>query len=308
MFASLAVLAAAQQIVIPLGNPRQIEQPRAPIETAGPLFASQCNDWDDYDKPAPPVRIFGNTYLVGTCGISSILITDPAGDILIDGGTEKDAPLIAANIRRLGFRLTDVKYLLNSHEHFDHVGGLSELQRMTGAQLLTSAAAAPVLNSGMPGPGDPQAGLKDTFPAAHVDRTVGDGEQVRVGNTVVIAALTPGHTPGAITWHWGSCQSGVCRQIVYADSLTPASADNYRFSDHPAYLAAYRASIARVAALPCDILLTPHPSASDMVKRLQLAKVENENACRDYAASRTKMLDDRLAKENSSSPGRRGEP
>src|SRR6185437_10699227 len=144
-FASLFLALAAQQIVIPLGNPKVIEQPRAPIAIAGPMFASRCKDWDDYDKAAPPVRIFGNTYLVGTCGISSILITDPAGDILIDGGTEKDAPLIAANIRKLGFRVTDVKYLLNSHEHFDHVGGLAELQRLTGAQLLASAAAAPVI-------------------------------------------------------------------------------------------------------------------------------------------------------------------
>jgi len=297
MFVSLAILAAAQQVVIPLGNPKVIEQPRAPIEKSGPLFASECKDWDDYDKPAPPVRIFGNTYLVGTCGISSILITDPAGDILIDGGTDKDAPLIAANIRRLGFQPTDVRYLLNSHEHFDHVGGLAELQRLTGAQLLSSAAAAPVLSSGMPSPQDPQAALKQTFPAVHVDRIVNDGEQVRVGNTVVIALLTPGHTPGAVTWHWGSCQSGVCRQIVYADSLTSVSDKSYRFSDHPQYVELFRSSIAKVATLPCDILLTPHPSASDMVKRLQLARVEDPNACRDYAAKLTKQLDDRLAKE-----------
>jgi metallo-beta-lactamase class B len=298
MFVSLAFLAAAQQIVVPLGNPKQVEQPRAPIESAGPLFASQCKDWDDYAKPAPPVRIYGNTYLVGTCGISSILITDPAGDILIDGGPgDATADLIAANIRKLGFQLSDVKYLLHSHEHFDHVGGLAKLQRLTGAQLIASPEAAQVLNSGQPGQDDPQYGTAQSFPAAHVDRVVQDGEQIRLGNTVVIALATPGHTPGALTWHWGSCQNGVCRQIVYADSLTPVSGKTYRFSDHPAYLAAYRSSIAKIAALPCDILLTPHPSASDMVNRLGLARVENPNACRDYAAGLTKQLDDRLAKE-----------
>src|SRR6185503_18681906 len=294
MFASAALVAAAQilPIVVPLGNPHNIERPRAPIETAGPLFAYQCKDWDDDDKPAPPVRIFGNTYLVGTCGISSILITDPAGDILIDGGTENDADLIATNIRRLGFRVTDVKYLLGSHEHFDHAGGLAKLQRLTGAQILASPAAAAVINSGVPAAADPQAGVLKSFPPAHVDRIVQYGEMIRLGNTVVVPTMTPGHTAGAITWHWGSCQGGVCRQIVYADSLTPASDQTYRFTDHPAYVAAYRASIAKLAALPCDILLTPHPSASDMVNRLQRAKVENDNACRDYAASRTKMLDD----------------
>jgi len=299
MFASAALTAAAQvlPIVVPLGNPHNVERPRAPIETAGPLFAYQCKDWDDGDKPAPPVRIFGNTYLVGTCGISSILITDPAGDILIDGGTESDADLIAANIKALGFQLTDIKYLLNSHEHYDHVGGLAKLQRMTGAQLIASPAAAAVINSGSPSRDDPQFGIDHSFPPAHVDRLVNDGDQIRLGNTVLTAVSTPGHTPGAMTWHWGSCQGGVCRQIVYADSLTPASDETYRFGDHPAYVAAFRASIAKLAALPCDILLTPHPSASDMVNRLQRAKLENDNACRDYAASRTKMLDDRLAKE-----------
>jgi metallo-beta-lactamase class B len=247
------------------------------------------------------VRIFGNTYLVGTCGISSILITDPAGDILIDGGTEQDADLIADNIRRLGFQLTDIRYLLHSHEHYDHVGGLAKLQRLTGAQLIASPQAAAVLNSGTAGQDDPQYGINPSFAAAHVDRTVRDGEQIRLGNTVLVATATPGHTPGALTWHWGSCQSGVCRQIVYADSLTPVSSKTYRFSDHPAYLAAYRASIAKVAALSCDILLTPHPSASHMIDRLGLGKpLEDPNACRDYAAGLGKQLDDRLAKETAS--------
>jgi metallo-beta-lactamase class B len=301
MFASLAFAAAAQilPIVIPLQKPpSQIQHAVAPIEVAGPKFAALCKDWDEYDKPAPPVRIFGNTYIVGTCGVSAILITGTDGDILIDGGTEKDANLIAANITRLGFRLTDIKYLLHSHEHFDHVGGIAQLQRLTGAQLIASPAAAGVLNSGTASVDDPQSGINPPFPAAHVDRIVHDGEQVRLGNLVLTAITTPGHTPGALTWHWGSCQGGVCRQIVYADSLTPVSSDTYRFTDHPAYLAAYRASFPKVAALDCDILLTPHPSASHMIDRLAGREpLENENACRDYAAALGKKLDERLAKE-----------
>src|SRR6476620_7990369 len=114
--------AAAQllPIVVPLQKtPRQVERPVAPIQTAGPAFAAACKDWDEWDKPAPPVRIHANTYLVGTCGISSILITGNEGDILIDGGTEVGAGLIASNIRKLGFKLSDVKILLHSHEHAD---------------------------------------------------------------------------------------------------------------------------------------------------------------------------------------------
>jgi metallo-beta-lactamase class B len=297
MFVSLALL-AAQQIVVPLGKPPTvIEKPIAPIATEGPKFAQKCKDWDEWEKPAPPVRIFGNTYLVGTCGISSILIADPAGDILIDGGTEKDATLIADNIRSLGFRLTDVKYILNSHEHSDHAGGIAALQRLTGAKVVASPAQAAVLASGTASADDPQQGLSAPFPAAHVDRVVREGEQIRLGNTILRPVATPGHTPGALTWHWGSCEAGVCRQIVYADSLTPKSNDAYRFSAHPAYLAAYRASIAKLAALDCDILLSPHPSASQMVARLARAKVEDPSACRNYAADVAKQLDDRLAKE-----------
>lgn len=300
MFASLLAIGAAQllPIVVPFGKPQNIERPIAPIETYGPRFAAECKDSTDFEKPAPAVRIFGNTYLVGTCGISSILITDPAGDILIDGGTEADADYIADNIRSLGFRLTDVKYILNSHEHYDHVGGIAKLQKLTGAMVMTSAPAQVVLDSGMASTADPQQGILKPFPAAHVDQLVTDGQMVRLGNTVLIVTATPGHTPGALTWHWGSCDGGKCRQIVYADSLTPVSAPNYRFSDHPAYLAAFRASIAKVAALDCDILLTPHPSASDMVNRLARAQVEDRNACREYAAGLTKQLDERLAKED----------
>ena len=302
MFASFAFAAALAQafpIVIPLQKPpRQIERPVAPIETAGPAFAAAREGSDDFNKPAPPVRIHANTYLVGTCGISAILITGTQGDILIDGGTEAGADLIANNIKSLGFRLTDVKYLLHSHEHFDHVGGIARLQQLTGAQLLASPAAASVLNTGAPGPGDPQAGMHPPFPAARVDRVIKDGEMVLLGNLALTAVATPGHTPGALSWHWGSCDGGICRRIVYADSLTPISRGDYRFSDHPAYVAAYRASIAKVAALDCDILLTPHPSASKMIDRLAgRAPLEDSNACRDYAASLSKQLDERLAKE-----------
>lgn len=299
MFASLAFLAAAQGIVVPLGPaPRQIEQPRAPIETSGPLWASQCKDWDDWNKPAPPVRIHANTYLVGTCGISSILIVGSDGDILIDGGTAEGADLIAANIRKLGFKLSDIKFILHSHEHVDHVGGLAELQRLSGATVISSAAAAPVLRSGVASADDPQAGMNKPFPSVDVGRIVGDGDEVRLGNLMLTAMATPGHTPGALSWRWVSCDGGVCRTIVYADSLTPVSRDDYRFSDHPAYLAAYRASLAKIAASPCDILLTPHPSASHLRDRLALGKpLLDTNACRDYAAALTKQLDARLAKE-----------
>lgn len=302
MSVSLALAAAAAQvlpIVVPLQKPPpQVERPRAPIEAMGPQWASTCEGSDDYDKPAPPVRIHGNTYLVGSCGISSILIAGDRGHILIDGGTEADAGIIAANIRYLGYRAQDIRFILTSHEHYDHVGGIAQLQRMSGAAVVTSAPAAGVIASGKPSGDDPQVGLSKPFPAAEVGRIVADGEQVRLGNLMITAIATPGHTAGAMSWRWVSCDGGVCRTIVYADSLNPISNDSYRFSDHPAYVQAFRASIARIAESPCDILLTPHPGASDMPKRLAAGTpLLDEEACKAYAATRSGQLEERLAKE-----------
>jgi metallo-beta-lactamase class B len=304
MFASLLApaLLAAAQISLPLGpTPRHIEQPRAPIDSAGPRWALECKDSDGPDawvKPAPPVRIHANTYLVGTCGISSILIVGDQGDILIDGGPETAADLIAANIRNLGFRVQDIRIILSSHEHYDHVGGISKLQRLSGATVMASAPAAKTLAAGVPAADDPQSGDTKPFPPVDVGRVISDREEVRLGNLMVTAMTTPGHTPGATSWRWISCDGGVCRTIVYADSLSPISSSKYRFSDHPQTVAAFRASIAKIAASPCEILLTPHPGASDMPRRLALGQpMFDSDACKTYAAARSRDLDERLAKE-----------
>jgi metallo-beta-lactamase class B len=218
--------------------------------------------------------------------------------VLIDGGTERGADLIADNIRALGFRLSDIKYLLHSHEHLDHVGGIARLQQLTGATLVASAPAERVLNTGVASTDDPQAGMHKPFPAASVGRVIADGGEVRLHDLNLSAMATPGHTPGALSWRWESCDGGVCRTMVYADSLSPVSRDDYRFSDHPDYLAAYRASIAKVAASRCEILLTPHPSASAMKERITGKQPLFDPAgCRNYAASLTQRLDARLAEE-----------
>jgi metallo-beta-lactamase class B len=169
---------------------------------------------------------------------------------------------------------------------------------MTGATLVASAPAERVLNTGLPSADDPQAGMHKPFPAAQVGRVIGDGGDVLIGNIRVFAMTTPGHTPGALSWRWESCEGAVCRTMVYADSLSPISRDDYKFSEHPDYLATYRASIAKIAASPCEILLTPHPSASAMKERMtgELPLFDPEG-CRNYAAKQSKNLDDRLAEE-----------
>jgi metallo-beta-lactamase class B len=304
MFASLFLLAAAQ-LSIPLGKPRVIEQPKAPIERSGPLWASQCKDFDDWDKAGPPVRIHGNTYYVGTCGISAILITGNEGHILIDGATEAGAETIARNIERLGFNVRDVRYILASHEHFDHAGGISALQQQSKASLLASPRATPVFTSGRADRDDPQAGMHKPFPTASVDGALFDGQRIRLGNLMVEVLATPGHTPGAMSYRWISCDGGVCRTIVYADSLTPVSRDDYRFSDRPEYLKAFRASIAKIDATECDIVLSPHPSSSKLRDRFARGeRLLDPEGCKTYAAALTKQLDERLAKEKAAKPAR----
>lgn len=299
MFVStLAVAIALQQISIPLGRAQKVERFPAPLATFGPAFARTCEENDEWDKSAPPVRIHGNTYLVGTCGISAILITGPGGHVLIDSGTESGAEVVAANIRRLGFSLSDVRWITHSHEHHDHVGGLARLQQLTGAEVAASAQAAAVLRSGVASDGDPQKGMHGPMAPVLVDRIVGHGDKLRLGPIQLTAVATPGHTSGALSWQWVSCDGGVCRTLVFADSLTPVSRDDYRFSDHPEVIAGFREGIARVAALECDIILSPHPSATNMIRRLGgKAALFDPKGCSDYAAMRTKQLDERLAKE-----------
>lgn len=260
-------------------------------------WAAQCRDDSGWDDPGPPFRVFGNTYYVGTCGIASVLVAGDHGHMLIDSGTERGADLVAANIRALGFDPADVKMLLMSHEHGDHIGGMARLQQLTGARLLTSPQAGKTMASGKLSQDDPQfAGVPAQTPAG-VDGDVHDAVPVTLGTLSLMPMATPGHTPGATSWQWRSCEGAACRTIVYADSLSPVSSDGYKFGDHPAYLAEYRRSLARLAQLDCEILITPHPSASGMRDRLLEGDLEDATACKAYADSRTQMLDARLAEE-----------
>ncbi|WP_044564158.1 subclass B3 metallo-beta-lactamase [Azospirillum sp. B4] len=275
----------------------------APAFAADPQPAATCPEGADWNMPAAPLHIHADTWYVGTCGLSAILITSPQGHVLIDGATEKAGAMIEANIRALGFRVEDVRIILNSHEHFDHAGGIAQLQRDSGATVLAMPAAATALEHGKGDRGDPQFLSIDAFPAIQNVKRLRDGEVVTLGPIRLTAHATPGHTPGATTWTWDSCQDGRCHHMVYADSLSAYTDDVYRYSDeaaHPGVLARFRQAIAAVAALPCDILLTPHPDASAMWKRLGPAATQplvDEAACRRYGEAVTARLDKRLAQE-----------
>lgn len=265
-------------------------------------FASECEPWDDWDKPAEPFRIYGDTYYVGTCGISAILVANGQFPALIDVGTQKGAETVLRNIQRIGVDPADIRMILTSHEHFDHVGGLPEVLATGARGLIVEESVYDVYYTGMAQPHDPQFGMHEPMRPAKPDGTASNGQLKGITSNsgpprLFKAIATPGHTPGAMTWQWESCEGDVCKTIVYADSMSPISRDDYRFSDHPDYLAGFRAGIARLRDLDCDILLTPHPSHSKMVERSTTGSFEGGMSCAEYADSKTRALDERLAKE-----------
>ena len=300
MFARVALLLAAS-LLAGCATPRLPSLSDA--ATGQHAWAAACKDMDDWDKPGPPFRVYGNTYYVGTCGITSLLVASPQGHTLIDSGTDKGAEIVLGNIRALGFEPKDVKTILMSHEHFDHVGGMARLQAATGATIFATPAGAAVLHSGKPGLDDPQANSDHpAFPPVTGPIVILSSEDAQSSGTTEFEPIfTPGHTPGALSWTWQECEGAACKRMAYIDSLNPISSNGYRFSDHPALLAAFRAGIARVAALDCDIVLAPHPVAAQMRDRLLGTRpLIDPEGCRAYAATAADRLDKRLAAEGAS--------
>jgi metallo-beta-lactamase class B len=290
--------------LLPLAAAGAQPPPAAPQTGAAAAPASDCPACAEWNRPQQPFRVYGNTYYVGVHGLASILISGEHGDILIDGGSVESAPAIAASIRALGFSVEDIRLLLNSHVHHDHAGGLAELQRMSGAPVAASAAAAPVLESGQTGPDDPQQGSLRAFAPLQRVRVVKDGETVHVGKLALQAHLTPGHTPGGTTWTWRECEGSRCVHMVYADSLTAVSAPGYLFSQHPQVVESFEHSFRTLEQLPCDVLLTPHPEASDLWTRVKKnehgggdAAFIDKTACRTYAEHARAALQKRLEEE-----------
>lgn len=256
--------------------------------------------------PQEPRKIYGNTFLVGFAGMSVGLIRTDAGLILIDGAVPQSVLALEDNIRRLGFKLKDVKYILSTEPHYDHAGGLAALARDTGATVVASAAGAAALRQGRSGPDDPQYGALDAFPPVGQLKILRDGETLVLGGTVVTARATPGHTAGSLSWTWRSCEGGPCLNMVFASSLNPVSADGYRFSapEQAAGVRAFRRTFQVLRALPCDVLLTAHPDQSGgEVKYRQLLAAPLPNpfvdpkACQAYADKYEALLDKRLARE-----------
>lgn len=266
---------------------------------------SSCSSCPTWNVAQPGFRLFGNSYYVGTHGLSSILITSPQGHILIDAALPESVPHIVKNIRSLGFRVEDIKLILNSHVHFDHGGGLAELQRLSGARMAASPWSADAMMKGVVPRDDPQFG--GIIPSPRVEtkvQTFKAGAVLKVGSLAVTAHHTPGHTPGGTSWTWRECEKDRCLNMVYADSLSAISEDGFLFSRRPQYPHGedFEGSFAFLEKTPCDLLVTPHPEASDLWMHLEQRKTNadalvNANACRILAGSLRDKLKQRLASE-----------
>lgn len=233
-------------------------------------FADGDPSWS---APREPYRIIDNVWYVGTQGIGVYLVTTNKGHFLIDGATEDGADVVAANIEKLGFNLRDVRYIVETHAHFDHVGGLAKLKALTGAEVVASAADKPALESGRH-VGDNENGTA-SFPAVKVDRIIGEGGTVTLSDTTLMAHMTPGHTVGATSWTMTAIDNGKPVRVLFFGSTTVAGNVLVGNQTYPHIVRDYRISFDRLATLSVDVFLANHPFFADLD-----AKHEQQKAIR----------------------------
>jgi metallo-beta-lactamase class B len=205
---------------------------------------------DDYDndKPFPAHKVIGNVYFVGTEGLGSFLITTPEGHILINSDYERTVPMIRASVEKLGFRFTDIKILLGSHAHGDHMEGDALFKELTGARVMAMEQDLPALEKMRPG-GKPHP----------VDRVLHDGDEVKLGGVTLVAHLTPGHTKGCTTWTMKVQDGGKSYDLLILGSIGVNA--NYILvnnKDYPQIAEDYVRGFKALRALPCDVFLGSH--------------------------------------------------
>lgn len=231
------------------------------------LFSSfACADDPSWSAPHAPYQITDNIYAVGTEGIGVYLITTPKGHILLDAATEQGAAVVEANIQSLGFKLRDIKYLIENHAHSDHVGGLAQLKKSTGAKLVASKGDRYSLEHGVL---DSEANWTDKFLSVKVDKIIADGKELTLGGTHLQAIMTPGHTKGATSWKVQSTSNGVERTVIFVSSLTVVGNKLIGNKLYPAIAEDFQSTFARLKSLKADILLVGHPSVANLEEKYQ---------------------------------------
>jgi metallo-beta-lactamase class B len=262
-----------------------------------PIDCDACEQWN---RPQEPFHIYGNTWYVGTGGLGAVLIETGEGLILLDGGLPQSAELIAQNITQLGFRPKDIRLIGMSHAHYDHVGGIAALQRLSGAAVIASHDAAAALQAGALQENDPQFGGGmdgQAFPAVANVVPTDDGAELEFAGFTLTLVYTPGHTWGGTSWTWESCEDDRCLDVVYVDSLTPVSRPGYRYSDGLGDV--LDETLDRIAGLDCDIMLSTHDFSFNMHNKLEQGRGAfiDPDSCRALAQKTSTYLDKRLKSE-----------
>lgn len=241
------------------------------------LFLLACPAFAGHpgNDPYPPYKVIGNIYYVGANDITSYLITTPAGHIILNTGYEDTVPIIRDNVKALGFRLEDVKIMLNGQAHYDHVAGQRDLQQLTHAKIYSSEKEVEVLESG--GAKDARFGKEITYPPVHVDHVVRDGEKVTLGGVTLVAHLTPGHSVGCTTWTMTVADGGKKYQVVFVGGTTINP--GVRLVNQPTWPGIsgdYEKAFQVLRSLPCEVFLGAHGGYYGMAakrKRLDTAKI-----------------------------------
>jgi metallo-beta-lactamase class B len=234
----------------------------AGLGMAAPASAAEPPEWS---TPVKPFRIAGNVYYVGTKGLAAYLIVSNQGAILLDGTTAENAPLIERNIETVGVLLHDVKRLISDHAHHDHVGALAQIKQDTGAEFLASAGDMWALEHGRVR-GDTNYKPK-RFAPIKVDRVVHDGETLQLGDVMLTAHLTPGHTPGCTSWSTRVQDQGRQLNVLFLCSITVAGNILVGNLPYPEIAADYRATFRKLETMKADILLPSHPDMADVIER-----------------------------------------
>ncbi len=259
---------------------------------------------NDFTEPFPAFRIAGNLYYVGSKGLANYLITTPQGHILINSDLEANVPLIRASIESLGFKFTDVKILLISHAHWDHDAGSAMIKKLTGAKYMVMDADVPVVESG--GKSDFHYGNDPTmlYPPTKVDRVLRDGDEVKLGDAVLTAHLTPGHTKGCTTWTMKVKDGEKVRDVVIVGS--PNVNPGYKLVSNLAYpqiAEDFERTFQVLKSLPCDYFLGAHGNYFNMENKYAQLKAGVSTAFIDpggyksFVAEKERAFRSELAKQ-----------
>ena len=263
-----------------------------------------------WNTPTEPFKMIGNVYYVGTDGLASYLITSPQGHILVDTVMPEATSQIKASIEKLGFKISDIKYLLNTHAHIDHTGGLAELKQASGAQMIAGEADKPLLEGGYYPGAQEDAAL--AFPPVKVDRTVREGDKVTIGDVTLTARETPGHSPGCTSWAFSVKDGDATRSVLIFCSGTVALNRLVTNPTYPGIVADYRKTFARANDMKVDVLLAPHPEMYKMAeKRAKIAdgtpnSFVNPGEFNTYAATLERAFEEGLAKQTAAAQEKKG--